>query len=69
MSKWIKVSDQLPNDKDKVWIYVESAGFVTDAMFYSVGDSFFDGYTNYPDVTHWAPYVTPEPPVDRDWET
>lgn len=65
MSKWISVIDEMPANEQRVWIYDEVENLVTDAKFDYIDGAFCDDFGCWPDVTHWMPYVTPEPPEEE----
>jgi len=53
---WIRVDDQLPPDAQKCWVW-NGRGIGITTYYGSV-------FLSWGGVTHWHPYVDPEPPIE-----
>ena len=53
---WIKVTEQLPPDAQKCWVW-NGRGIGITTYYGSV-------FLSWGGVTHWHPYVDPQPPTE-----
>jgi len=69
VGEWIKVEDRLPRYSIECWVWAIAPGWdrrqvIDDARWYE-GAWESEGVGLLSGVTHWMPYVEPEPPDDR----
>lgn len=68
MTKWISVTEQLPESDAEVWIWDGDTAWLSfysahNRCFYYIMDYGYWDSEPLDDVTHWMPVIDPEPPA------